>query len=284
MPNGIETTFNNIVERSEKNIPKNEKDYIGKDGLLYCYKCNTPKQCRIPNPFRQGEISTVSCICSCRQQELAAEKEAEKQKERQRRIREYKRIGFPESDMLQWNFANDDMKLPKLTNTMKKYVENFAELKQQGKGLLLFGTVGTGKTFAAACVANALIDKGYPCLVTNFARIANTVQGTFEKQAYYDSLNQYSLLVLDDLAAERKTDYMQEIVYNVIDSRYRAGLPLIVTTNLTNDELKHPADIINQRTFSRLFEMCIPIEVAGKDRRRGKLKDDFAKMRDLLEL
>ena len=164
-------------------------------------------------------------------------------------------------------------------------MQNFAQFREQGKGLLLFGSVGTGKTFHAACIANALIDTGVPCLVTNFARIANTVQGLFEgRQEYYDSLNKFPLLVLDDLSAERKTEYMQEIVFNVIDARYRAKLPLIVTTNLTREELMHPADITYQRIFSRLFEMCTPIEIAGTDRRHDALKKDIAATKQLLGL
>jgi DNA replication protein DnaC len=170
-------------------------------------------------------------------------------------------------------------------NAAKNYVANFNEFRKSGKGLLLFGTVGTGKTYAAACIANALIDKGYPVLMTNFARIANTVSGMWEgKQEYYDSLNRFPLLILDDLATERKTEYMQEIVFAVTDARYRAGLPLIVTTNLTSEELKHPSDISYQRTFSRLLEMCLPVRVEGKDKRLEKLKEDIQPMKDLLGL
>jgi DNA replication protein DnaC len=75
---------------------------------------------------------------------------------------------------------------------------------------------------------------------------------------------------------------MQEIVFNVIDSRYRAGLPLIVTSNLTAEEIKNPADISYQRIFSRLLEMCVPIEVKGEDRRRKILKNSFSEYSELL--
>jgi DNA replication protein DnaC len=77
---------------------------------------------------------------------------------------------------------------------------------------------------------------------------------------------------------------MQEIVFNVIDARYRANLPLIVTTNLTRQELMHPADLMYQRIFSRLFEMCTPIEVSGADRREKALREDIGKYKSILEL
>jgi DNA replication protein DnaC len=104
------------------------------------------------------------------------------------------------------------------------------------------------------------------------------------KQEYLDSLNNYPLLVLDDLSTERQTEYMLEIVYNVIDARYRAKLPLIITTNLTREELMNPADIRYKRIFSRLFEMCTPIEVEGHDRRHAALKNDIAATKQLLGL
>jgi DNA replication protein DnaC len=184
--------------------------------------------------------------------------------------------------MQDWTFANDDGEGGQIISIARRYVENFDKMREDGKGLLLFGGVGCGKTYASACIANALIDKGIPCMVTNFARIANTVQGTFEKQEVYDSFNRYSLLVLDDLAAERKTEYMQEIVFSVIDSRYRAKLPTIVTSNLTAEAIKNPADVAYQRIFSRLLEMCVPIEVKGEDRRRKILKDSFSEYSELL--
>jgi len=77
---------------------------------------------------------------------------------------------------------------------------------------------------------------------------------------------------------------MGEIVQNIIDSRYRSGKPLIVTTNLTGEELQNPADIRKQRTYSRLYEMCIPFCVKGNDRRQKKLRSDYAGVKNLLGL
>ena len=226
---------------------------------------------------------TPMCLCKCAAEQRDREEAERKQIEFENTVKNLRQAGFPESKMQNWTFASADGSNEKIITVAKNYVENFSQMKADGKGLLLFGEVGTGKTFVSGCIANALIDKSYPVLMTNFKRIANTEFGLFGgKQEYYDSFNRFPLLILDDLGVERKSEYMQEIVYDVIDTRYKAGLPLIVTTNLTSDELKHPAEVTNQRTFSRLFEMCIPLEVNGKDRRRDKLKDAHKKYKGIL--
>lgn len=278
--------FSNILDGIERNaekaIPRSEEDYIV-DGLLYCHKCNTPKQTRFTDFM--GKVRTPYCLCKCAQEKRDAEERERQQAEFADMIKNLRRMGFPDSEMSQWRFERDDGANAKLSSVARKYVEHFSEMKEKGKGLLLFGTVGTGKTFAAACIANALIDKGYPCLVTNFARLTNTISGMYDgKQEYIDGLDRFDLLVIDDLASERDTEYMGEIVQNIIDARYRSGKPLIITTNLTGDELKNPADMRKQRIYSRLFEMCLPFEVKGADRRQKKLKKDFDELSDMLGL
>lgn len=282
----MENTFNLIVEGLEKRaaaaIKVNEGDYIGDDGLLYCGKCRTPKQTKIE---LFGQERTPMCLCKCATEKRDAEEAERKRIERLRKIEGMRNAGFPDREMQNWTFDRDDGTNEKISKVAQNYIENFKTMLSKGKGLLFYGTVGTGKTFYSACIVNALIDKGYPCMMTNFSRLTNTIQGMFDgRQEYLDSLNRYDLLVIDDLAAERDTEYMNEIVQTVIDSRYRAGLPTIITTNLTAEEIKNPADIRKQRTYSRLLEMCLPVEVKGADRRRAKLINDYAELNDLLGL
>jgi DNA replication protein DnaC len=303
-----------LEKKAEISIKTNEGDFV-LDGLLHCGKCKTPKQTRV-EIF--GKVRTPMCLCKCEAERVEKEKrerdrlelELEFDKARYRieskvdllswlnrqpykiskrliaeRTELMREICFAEDDMRHWTFANDDGENEKIMKAMLAYAVNFDTMKEQGKGLILFGSVGTGKTYAAAAIANELIDAGVPVYMTNFARIANTVSGLFDgRQEYYDSLNRFPLLIIDDLAAERKTEYMSEIVFNVIDSRYRSGLPLIVTTNLTAEELKHPSELGYKRTFSRLLEMCLPVKVEGKDKRIEKLKADIQPMKDLLGL
>lgn len=271
-----------LIEKASKGDHYEEGDYFV-DGLLYCGKCHTAKQCRFEAAW--GGIMEPYFLCECGMKRREEEEKARKAREFQSEVKRLRKLGFPDAEMAHWTFANDDGADAKISSIAHKYVDNFVEMKKRGKGLLLYGTVGSGKTYIAACIANELISRGRPCLVTNFARITNTLQGMFEgKQRYLDDLNRVDLLVIDDLSAERDTSFMNEMVFNVIDARYRSGKPLIVTSNLTSEELMRPNNIDKQRIYSRVLEMCFPVEVKGVDRRKKKLRDDSADMARLLGL
>jgi len=277
--------YKEIIERAKAaaeraNAPSPGDYYDG--GLLYCGKCKTPKQTRVE---LFGAMETVGCMCRCDSDRQRLEDENRRQRERDARIIALRGESFPDKAMTGWTFDADDGTNVKVSTAARKYAERFDYFRERGTGLLLYGSVGSGKTFIASCIANALIDKGIPCLVTNFSRINNAMSGIYSgKQEYLDDLHRYELLVLDDLAAERDTPYMLETVHNVIDARYRAKLPLIVTTNLTPEELKHPADLRHQRIYSRLFEMCHPLEISGNDRRKQKLRESFKETSEVLGL
>ena len=128
---------------------------------------------------------------------------------------------FQNSNLKEYTFANDLGYTAELT-LAKRYVEQWDSMKAQNMGLLLWGGVGTGKSFFAGCIANALLAQGVPVLMTNFAKILGAVTGMYgmERQRFFSSLNTYSLLILDDLGAERNSDYALEQLFQVLDSRY----------------------------------------------------------------
>ena len=269
----------NLIKAISDNVPADNNTYIGDDGLLYCRNCGGARQTRITVPMVGERV--VGIVCKCMKEKLEAEKLREKREE----IERARNVCFASSNMHGWTFENSSGQDPELERVMKNYVKHYTEFKKNGKGLILYGPVGTGKTYLAACVANALIDEGRKVLMTNFATITNKLQGMWEgKQEYINGLNQYSLLIIDDLGADRNTEYMQEQVFNVIDARYSSGLPMIITTNLTEDELKKPASIGSSRIYERILERCHPIKVNGNNKRRMIIRETFDETKALLGL
>ena len=182
-----------------------------------------------------------------------------------------------------WTFARDDGATPKYTDIMKRYVEHFGECRAKGRGLLLYGSCGSGKTYAAAAVANALIEQGIPCLVSNFDRLfdkltAPKTQRTME----VEDLNKFDLLVLDDLDAEADNKYVDNMIFRIVDSRYRAGLPMIITTNLTKQDLLNPRSLAKKRVYDRILERCCPVEMTGINRRAKAMRGNMLEMKKLL--
>ena len=92
----------------------------------------------------------------------------------------------------------------------------------------------------------------------------------------------FPLLILDDFGMERGTEYGLEQVYNVIDSRYRSRKPLIVTTNLTLEELQNPEDTPHARIYDRLIEMCSPVCITGENFRKAKAREKMEQLKTLL--
>ena len=95
----------------------------------------------------------------------------------------------------------------------------------------------------------------------------NRLTGVFaeDRAAFIASLDDYSLLVIDDLGVERSTEYAMEQMFTVIDSRYRSKKPLIVTTNLKLEEIKNPPDLAHARIYDRILERCAPVLFSGKN-------------------
>lgn len=243
-----------------------------KDGLIYCGKCNTPRQ----HKLRDGKI--VPCICKCRERERDAEDKAFIIQSRRSKC-------FGENKMAAWDFNTDDKHNSYLTNIAKNYVGNFEDkLYPAGKGLLLYGGVGTGKTYMSVCICNALIDNGFRAIFTNFPKLCDRLSdiNIDREEELNKMIKDYTLYVIDDFGIERNTEYMNEIVQMIIDTFYVRNVPIIITTNLSGDELKHPTDMRKERIYSRLFDMCVPVEVKGEDRRKKNLREEYSEYKKML--
>lgn len=258
-------------------------DYI-KNGLLHCGKCHTAKQCHTQRPVRDnltGDIvfvpTVAGCVCKCKKEELERE-------EIELKIYRLKADCFDEPEMKEFTFANDDMLTPKVSKAMQNYVDNFEQFYKTGKGLLLHATAtGTGKTYYAACIANALMEKRHPVIMTSFPKILNDMMNDYKnRNNYLYDLNSCDLLILDDWGVERTTETAREIVYSVVDARYRSGRPFIVTTNTDIEKIKKPADVNDKRICDRILARCHPIEINQVSRRREQIKKEFGDMQDLL--
>lgn len=254
------------IDRASEKLEPRADEYIGpSDGLLHCEKCGGLRQTVIPNFGKPGYL-TPRCICPCQMEAQRQRKETEAQRERMDRIKRRKAQGLQDRYLYDYTFANDNGQNP-LMDKARAYVEHWNEAYRNNTGLLLFGDVGTGKSFFAGCIANALLERDVPVLMTNFPTILNRLQGMFgeDRGEFISGLSIYDLLILDDLGVERSTEYAMEQMFHVIDCRYRSRKPMIVTTNLKLDEIKNPPDLTHARIYDRILERCAPILFSGKN-------------------
>ena len=257
------------MENAANEGMKAADDYMDTEtGLLVCGKCHTKKQKKISF---MGVERVVGCLCQCAAEEMEREREKHREEEELLHIRQMKSAGLQDSTFFDYTFANCDETHP-CVQYARRYVGNYAEFQKNGQGLLFWGNVGTGKTFLAGCIANALMEKNIPVLMTSFPKLLNALGGLYsgEKNEYLKSLNQYRLLIIDDLGVERDTPYVLETVYLVIDERYKSGKPFIITTNLSLEELRNPADLEHGRIYDRIMERCVPVAFSGKNYRTDK--------------
>ena len=252
------------------------------DGLLHCKTCHGLRQTVIPAPGGTGFLRP-RCLCPCQSAAEKQRKAAEEKRERLERIQRRKAHGLQDRRLYDCTFANDNGKTPGLTAKAKRYVEHWEDAARKNIGLLLFGDVGTGKSFLAGCIANALMEQEVPVRMTNFAHVLNELNNSFSgRNEVVDRLCRYPLLIIDDFGMERGTEYALEQVYNIVDSRYRSRKPLIVTTNLTLDEIRHPQDTAHARIYDRLLEMCVPISCIGVSFRKENAQEKLERLKSLI--
>ena len=220
--------------------------------------------------------------CICQRTEREKQEALISQQKHSDLVRRLKAEGFSDPSMLDWTFENDNGRSPQMHHA-HRYVEQWQTMRSENLGLLLWGGVGTGKSFLAGCIANALMEQEVPVRMANFARILNELNGSFSgRNDIVDRLCRYPLLIIDDFGMERGTEYTLEQIYNIVDSRYRSRKPLIVTTNLTLNEIQHPQDTAHARIYDRLLEMCVPISCIGVSFRKENAQEKLERLKILI--
>lgn len=254
---------------------------IAADGMTYCKKCGEPLM--LPLHFRGaiaeklGNTRYVPRNCACMQEMFAREEEVERTKKmaeeiRQRRMNSLKSAKYRES-----TFDKDDGRNADLRKLCEKYVANHKEMIANNMGIGFLGGNGGGKTFWASCIANALLDAGATVYMSTLTKIIQDMNANYSenREAIERKIRNVDFLILDDYGAERGTEYSLEQAFEVIDTRYNAGKPLIFTANLTEETLKNPSSMNYGRSYSRIIEMCpILVKIVG-----GRREEIAAKKR-----
>ena len=257
-----------------------ETEYM-KDGHAYCKTCHERKDGEVKSLMDMKFIFKNNCKCD------RERFEKQKQREKEQEIERLKRSCF--ISMSQWAYTFDNYKGEKDKSYIiaKNYVKEYEQMKKENIGLLFCGTVGSGKTYLACCIANALIEEYMIRVkIRNFAQIINDLQKSgfdLDKNEYIEALTNVSVLILDDLGIERDTSYAKEQVYNIVNSRYLKQKPTIFTTNLPYEKIQNSDDGVEyERIYSRIIEMCIPVKVMGEDFRKRLQKEKLKQNKERL--
>jgi DNA replication protein DnaC len=224
--------------------------------------------------------------CRCQAEKAKAAEFAEMELECKRHIAALRADAMANTAYRSYTFTADDGKTPVLTQTFKNFITNFRLFKKNGQGLLLWGNVGTGKTFYAMCIANELIDRCYNVKCTTLAAIITAMQDFESKGAIFDDLMRRDAIIIDDLGVERGTQFAMECVYNFVDGCNTNKIPLIITTNFTPTMLQKASEdttnLTYARIYSRILERCYPVKVNEVKRRENNAKQNKSEMAKLL--
>jgi len=148
---------------------------------------------------------------------------------------------------------------PTLVREVRRYVDDVEGNLDAGRGLWFMGDVGTGKTTLAMLVSKAALDAGRSVAIYSLPRLLAEIRETFDddsQRSYLELLQRLSdvdLLHVDDVGAEKTSEWVLEQLYAIVNARYEAECSIVITTNLQPHEL---SEQIGERTVSRLTEIC----------------------------
>lgn len=268
----VSAVLNSIIAKGQNEKPG---DYRGDDGLLYCGKCGKPKEAKMDRGALEGR--KVPIPCECRQNDIQIE-QGKLSKQRAEELRKY---CLPRDQMRKCSFeyAEDASQI----KTAQAFVEHWSEVSRDGTGLIFWGNTGTGKSFAALCIANALIDRQIPVRYFSAVDMVSDLMDKDKRESIFRIISEVPLLILDDIGAERQTEYAREQLCRVIDARIEAGKPLICTTNYSLTDMQNTTDSSQARTFDRILSICVPVKFVGESRRKAIASNRLASLKQLIE-
>lgn len=261
-----------------------DEEYINPDdGLRYCGKCHTPKEAIFENGFSFNGVNKHPTECHCAAERRQAEEAKEKERRRQSYIATLRMEAFQDIPAAAWSFDRAAVLTTPLL-TVRNYADHWEEMQQNNIGLILFGNVGTGKSYATGCVSNAVIDRMVSVGFIAVADIVNWIQGLWgdDRDRFMRSLMRPDLLILDDLGAERNTSYGKECVFDVINRRRLSGKPMIVTTNIPLKYMQQTTDMDERCIFDRILECCMPVQFDCQNFRQVNRQENMKKAIRLL--
>ena len=257
-------------------------DYCTPEGILMCGKCHAPKMAfvTVPGLFNNRPSPRR---CKCLQGQMEREEAERLRQIAFERIERMRKQGLTEAQYIDSTFAIDDRADKKAGNICRKYVANWEEIKSKNIGLLLHGDVGGGKTFFASCIANALIDKGEAVIMTTIPALSMAMNANFgsERASILEHVSNVPLLILDDVGMSRNTAAALESAYDIVNTRYKAKKPLIITTNLTMTAIRDEKETKLRRIYDRIIEMCSPVKVTGMERRKNIARNKLQELQEM---
>jgi DNA replication protein DnaC len=209
--------------------------------------------------FRYQEETNTAYDCRCRPQRIALAKARSLSAVLPRRYRD---VSFDRPPVTQ-------IDPPEVVAHTRRFAASIGERLDAGRGLWFMGPVGTGKTTLAMLVSKAALEAGRSVAIYSLPRLLNEIRDTHRAERSHvellDRLTSVDLLHIDDVGAERTTDWVLEELYSIVNGRYEEQRSIVITTNIMNrDEL---CQQITERTVSRLTEMCDELPLVGPDRR-----------------
>lgn len=216
-------------------------------------------------------VSSAECDCEGAQLERARALEESIRIEAERlsgeKARRYEKVGIPR------RFRDADIDDGRLIG----YIASFSEAK--GGGLYIHGKVGRGKTYSASALAREFSDAGYAVVFTTAKDMLESVKSTFDgvgtTAATIRRYTECDILAIDDLGKEDATEWSVGTIFSIVNARYEAMLPTIMTSNYAPSELaqrlaRKGERITAEAIVSRIVEMSRIVHLSGPDRRAAR--------------